>query len=124
MSFGFSFFNNPALFSTTAEAVPELGIEPDDIEIPPVEVPEPEIKPDPVVSNDTFQLSSQTSTPVTDSTTSPEQQPQTPTTIESEKSSSDIFQSSSNPQITSNVFTQQSTIDWTKVTYGKCLIYQ
>lgn len=39
MSFGFSFFNNPALFSTTAEAVPELGIEPDDIEIPPVEVP-------------------------------------------------------------------------------------
>ena len=49
MSFGFSFFNNPALFSTTAEAVPELGIEPDDIEIPPVEVPEPEIKPDPVL---------------------------------------------------------------------------
>jgi hypothetical protein len=57
-----------------------------DTEIPTLELPEPEIKiPDPVVTEGTFQPST------------------------------DIFQSSSKPQSTSNIFTQASTIDWTNV---------
>jgi hypothetical protein len=88
--------------------------------MPPVELleleTETEIEPDPVVITDTFQSSSEAeltpTPPAANSTIVKPKQPGTSTTP-----ITDTFQLNSNNQNPSNVFTQQSTIDWTKVTW-------
>jgi hypothetical protein len=100
--------------------VPEIEINTDDIKMPPVELleleTETEIEPDPVVITDTFQSSSEAeltpTPPAANSTIVKPKQPGTSTTP-----ITDTFQLNSNNQNPSNVFTQQSTIDWTKVTW-------
>jgi hypothetical protein len=100
--------------------VPEIEINTDDIKMPPVELleleTETEIEPDPVVIKDTFQSSSEAeltpTPPAANSTIVKPKQPGTSTTP-----ITDTFQLNSNNQNPSNVFTQQSTIDWTKVTW-------
>ncbi|MEB3314845.1 MAG: hypothetical protein VKK32_01345 [Candidatus Melainabacteria bacterium] len=115
MSFDFlSCFGN-----TTTNCEINLGtlkVDTDDIKMPPAELPEPEIKPDPVVIKDTFQSSSGAeltpTPPVTDSTIVKPKQPENSTTP-----ITDTFQLNSNNQNPSNIFTQPSTIDWSKVTW-------
>lgn len=107
MNLGFSSFNL-SLFGTE-EVVPEIKIGTDDIKIPPVELQKPEIEiPEPVVIEDTFKPSSKVAKlpppPVINSTTAEQKNP-------------DTFQLNSNNQNPSTIFTQPSTIDWSKVTW-------
>jgi|688.fasta_scaffold00001_115 hypothetical protein len=93
------------------EVVPEVKI--DDIQIPTVvEPPKLEI-PAPVVIEDTFSSSDQLPPPpAANSTTVKPKQPETCTTP-----ITDTFKFSPSNPITPTIFTQQSTFDWTKVTW-------
>ena len=122
MSFDLSIFNNLNLFGITAEAVPELGIEPEITTVRELPELETEIEPDPVVIKDTFQSSSEIPKlpppPVTDPTeaatlaTEPEQQPstakppQTPPKLEDKfttASPSSFFDPNKNPFTTTPI---------------------
>jgi hypothetical protein len=92
--------------------VPEIKV---DTEIPTVELPKPESSD--LVIKDTFlslEVAKLPPPPVTNPTAE-EKQAKTPTTAE--QKNSDTFQLNSNNQNPSTIFTQSSTIDWSKVTW-------
>jgi hypothetical protein len=92
--------------------VPEIKVDP---EIPTVELPKSESSD--LVIKDTFlplELAKLPPPPVTNPTAE-EKQAKTPTTAE--QKNPDTFQLNSNNQNPSTIFTQPSTIDWSKVTW-------